>query len=68
MKPPMRMKQGKYVMIKIWRGSEGHWIVYETYREVIEASNVKKIVTNEVPFEIFGEDLKSRLVSVTIGL
>ena len=41
---------------------------YETYREVIEASNVKKIVKNEVPFEIFGEDLKSRLVSVTIGL
>lgn len=41
---------------------------YETYREVIEASNVKEIVTNEVPFEIFGEDLKSRLVSVTEDL
>ncbi|CAN5425869.1 PIG-L family deacetylase [soil metagenome] len=28
---------------------------YETYKEVIEQSNVKKVVTPQVPFEIFGE-------------
>lgn len=38
---------------------------YESYKEVIEASNVRKVVTNEVPFEIFGEELKEPLKSLT---
>lgn len=38
---------------------------YETYQEVIEASNVKKVVTNKVPFEIFGEDIEGRLESIS---
>ncbi len=41
---------------------------YKTYADVIEASKVKEIVTNEVPFEIFGEDLNTRLNSITEGL
>lgn len=38
---------------------------YETYQQVIEASNVKNVVTNEVPFEIFGEDIEGRLRSLS---
>jgi len=38
---------------------------YKTYQDVIEASNVKNVVTNKVPFEIFGEDIKSRLGSIS---
>ncbi len=38
---------------------------YETYQEVIEASNVKEVVTNKVPFEIFGQDLEERLESLS---
>lgn len=41
---------------------------YETYQEVIEASNVKEVVTNEVPFEIFGESIDGRLKSLKDGL
>lgn len=41
---------------------------YETYQEVIEASNVKKVVNNEVPFEIFGELIDGRLQSLEEGL
>ncbi|TVQ04376.1 MAG: PIG-L family deacetylase [Balneolaceae bacterium] len=41
---------------------------YETYKEVIEDSKVKEIVTKEVPFEIFGENLKTRLKSIIDGL
>jgi len=38
---------------------------YETYQEVIEASNVKDVVTNQVPFEIFGEEFEGRLDHIT---
>lgn len=38
---------------------------YETYQEVIEASNVKNVVTNKVPFEIFGEDIEAQLESIS---
>lgn len=38
---------------------------YETYQEVIEASNVKNVVTKKVPFEIFGEDIERRLESLS---
>lgn len=41
---------------------------YENYQKVIEASNVKKVVTNEVPFEIFGESIDGRLQSLKEGL
>ncbi len=41
---------------------------YETYQQVIEDSNVKDVVTNEVPFEIFGEQSNNRLNSITEGL
>ncbi|NBC03455.1 MAG: PIG-L family deacetylase [Bacteroidetes bacterium] len=41
---------------------------YETYQEVIEASNVKEVVTNKVPFEIFGENLEERLESLSAQL
>lgn len=41
---------------------------YETYQQVIEDSNVKKVVTNEVPFEIFGEDIEDLLESLDEGL
>lgn len=41
---------------------------YETYQQVIEDSNVKNVVTNEVPFEIFGEQITNRLNSITEGL
>lgn len=40
---------------------------YKTYQEVIEASNVKKVVTNEVPFEIFGEEIDGKLESIEDG-
>lgn len=38
---------------------------YETYKEVIDASNVRNIVTNKVPFEIFGEEFQIPLKSLT---
>ncbi len=41
---------------------------YETYQEVIEASNVKKVVNNRVPFEIFGEEIDEQLKSLSEGL
>lgn len=41
---------------------------YETYQQVIEDSNVKKVVTNEVPFEIFGEEIDGRLNSLVDNL
>lgn len=41
---------------------------YETYQEVIEASKVKEVVTNEVPFEIFGEEIEGKLGSIVDGL
>lgn len=41
---------------------------YEAYQEVIEASSVKKVVNNEVPFEIFGESIDGRLQSLEQGL
>lgn len=41
---------------------------YETYREVIEASNVKNVVNNHVPFEIFGEEIEGHLESLTEGI
>ncbi len=41
---------------------------YETYQEIIEASKVKEVTTNEVPFEIFGEELKKPLNNIADGL
>jgi N-acetylglucosamine malate deacetylase 2 len=41
---------------------------YETYQEVIEASRVKEVTTNEVPFEIFGEELIKPLKNITDGI
>jgi len=41
---------------------------YETYQEIIEASKVKEVVDNRVPFEIFGEEIEGRLKSITEGL
>lgn len=41
---------------------------YKTYKEVIEASNVKELTTSEVPFEIFGEEVKGRLKHISEGL
>ena len=41
---------------------------YETYQEVIEASRVKEVTTNEVPFEIFGEKINRPLKSLSDGL
>lgn len=41
---------------------------YETYQQVIEDSGVKNVVTNEVPFEIFGEDIEGRLESIVDGI
>ncbi|MDX1640462.1 MAG: PIG-L family deacetylase [Balneolaceae bacterium] len=41
---------------------------YKTYQEVIEESNVKNVVTNEVPFEIFGESIDGRLKSLKEGI
>lgn len=38
---------------------------YETYQPVIEASNVKEIVGNRVPFEIFQEDFDPPLEKIT---
>lgn len=38
---------------------------YKTYQEVINESNVKNVVDNEVPFEIFGEDINNRLESIS---
>ncbi len=37
---------------------------YKSYKEVIEASNVRNVVTNKVPFEIFGEEFKTPLKSL----
>ncbi|TVR16768.1 MAG: PIG-L family deacetylase [Balneolaceae bacterium] len=37
---------------------------YETYKEIIEKSRVREIVTSEVPFEIFGEDIESPLTNI----
>lgn len=41
---------------------------YKTYQEVIEDSNVKKVVTDEVPFEIFGESIDGRLGDLAEGI
>ena len=41
---------------------------YETYQEVIEASGVKNVVNNKVPFEIFGESLSGQLKSLSDGI
>lgn len=40
---------------------------YETYQQVIEASKVKEVTTNRVPFEIFGESPDSSLTSLADG-
>lgn len=40
---------------------------YKTYQKVIEDSKVKEVVDNQVPFEIFGEDLNGRLRSIFEG-
>jgi len=41
---------------------------YKTYQEIIEASKVKEVTTHEVPFEIFGEKIESRLTSIADGM
>lgn len=41
---------------------------YGTYQEVIEASKVKEVTTNRVPFEIFGEMTNTSLTSLADGL
>lgn len=41
---------------------------YETYQEVIERSNVRNEVTNEVAFEVFGEEIEGRLSSIIDGM
>jgi N-acetylglucosamine malate deacetylase 2 len=41
---------------------------YETYKEVIEASRVREVTTNQVPFEVFGEQIDGRLNSIVDGL
>lgn len=41
---------------------------YGTYQEVIEASKVKEVTTNRVPFEIFGEMTDTSLTSLADGL
>lgn len=41
---------------------------YETYQEVIEASGVRNVVTNEVPFELFGESFNPLLNDLTANL
>lgn len=41
---------------------------YKTYQQVIEDSGVKNVVTNEVPFEIFGEKIEGRLGSIVEGI
>lgn len=41
---------------------------YETYKEVIEASGVREVVTNEVPFEFFQESYKPPAGNVAAGL
>jgi len=41
---------------------------YESYKEVIEKSNVRELTTNEVAFEVFGEKPESRLRSITDGI
>lgn len=41
---------------------------YETYQQVIEESGVKQAVTGKVPFEFFGEELDSKVSSLTEGL
>lgn len=38
---------------------------YETYKEVIERSNVRNEVTGEVAFELFGEKFEKRLLSIS---
>lgn len=41
---------------------------YETYQEVIEASNVRNQVTREVPFELFRESFNPNLDDLTADL
>ncbi len=41
---------------------------YETYQQVIEASKVKEVTDNKVPFELFGEDHDKTFDTVTGGL
>jgi len=41
---------------------------YESYKETIEKSGVRNVVNNEVPFEIFGEEIEGRLSSISEGL
>lgn len=41
---------------------------YETYKQVIERSNVRNVVGKEVAFEIFGEELNGRLHSIAADL
>jgi len=41
---------------------------YDTYKEVIEASGVREVVTNEVPFEFFQERCSPRVYDITDGL
>lgn len=41
---------------------------YETYKETIEASGVRKVVTNKVPFEFFGENRSVPVSDITDGL
>lgn len=37
---------------------------YKTYKEIIEKSRVRELVTNEVPFEIFGEEFEVPLGNI----
>lgn len=41
---------------------------YETYQQVIEASKVKEVTTNRIPFEIFGETTETSLTNLADGL
>jgi LmbE family N-acetylglucosaminyl deacetylase len=41
---------------------------YETYKETIEASGVRNVVTKEVPFEFFGENRAKPVSDITDGL
>jgi LmbE family N-acetylglucosaminyl deacetylase len=41
---------------------------YETYKETIEASGVRNVVTKEVPFEFFGENRSVPVSDITDGL
>ena len=37
---------------------------YETYKDIIEKSKVRELVTNEMPFEIFGEEFEKPLSNI----